>query len=49
MANYMLIPGQIENWIMIINMEGTSLLSLPDGLKEVIKALSEYFIAPSYV
>ena len=48
MANYMLIPGQIENWIMIINMEGTSLLSLPDGLKEVIKALSEYFIARLY-
>ncbi len=47
-VNNMLIPGQIENWIMIINMEGTSLLSLPDGLKEVIKALSEYFIARLY-
>ena len=48
MANYMLIPGQIENWIMIINMEGTSILSLPDGIKKVINALSEYFIARLY-
>ena len=48
MANYMLIPGQIENWIMLVNMDGTSILSLPDGIKKVINALSEYFIARLY-
>jgi len=44
----MLIPGQIENWIMLVNMDGTSILSLPDGIKKVINALSEYFIARLY-
>ena len=48
MANYMLIPGQIENWIMLVNMEGTSILSLPDSVKKLINALSEYFIARLY-
>ena len=48
MVNYMLIPGQIENWIMLVNMDGTSILSLPDGIKKVINALSEYFIARLY-
>ena len=48
MANYMLIDGQIENWIMFINLENTSLLSMPDSFKKLIKALSEYFIAKLY-
>ena len=48
MSNYMLIPGQIENWIMFMNVEKTSLFSLPDSLKKLIKALSDYFIARLY-
>ncbi len=48
MANYMLIPGQIENWIMFISLEGTSLLRMPDSVKKLITALSDYFIARLY-
>ena len=48
MANYMLIPGQIENWIMIVNMEGTSVLNIPDSVKKMITYLSDYFIARLY-
>ena len=48
MANYMLIPGQIENWIMFINVEGTSLLTMPDSFRKLITALSDYFIARLY-
>ena len=48
MANYMLIPGQIENWIMFINLENTSLLRLPDSFKKTVKILSNYFIARLY-
>ena len=33
---------------MLVNMDGTSILSLPDGIKKVINALSEYFIARLY-
>ena len=45
MVNYMMIPGQIENWIMIVNMDGTSILSIPESVKKLMKALSNYFIA----
>lgn len=48
MANNMLIPGQIENWIMFINLEGTSILSLPDSMKKLIQALSDNFLARLY-
>ena len=48
MVNYMLIPGQIENWIMIVNMEDTSVLKIPDSVKKLINYLSEYFIARLY-
>ena len=48
MAEYMLIPGQIENWIMFINLEKTSLLSMPDAIKKLIQTLSDYFIARHY-
>ena len=47
-VNYMLIPGQIENWIMIVNMEGTSILKIPDSVKKLINALSDYFLARLY-
>lgn len=45
MVNYMMIPGQIENWIMIVNMDGTSILSIPESVKKLMNALSNYFIA----
>lgn len=48
MVNYMLIPGQIENWIMLVNMDKTSVLNLPESVKKLIHCLSEYFIARLY-
>ena len=47
-VNNMLIPGQIENWIMILNFEGTSPLNLPDAVKKLIKTLSENFLSRLY-
>ena len=43
-CNYMMIPGQIENWIMIINLDGTNLLTVPNWMKKLMKSLSDYFI-----
>ena len=45
MCNYMMIPGQIENWIMIVNMDRTSILSIPDSVKKLMSSLSDYFIS----
>ena len=47
-TNYMLIPGQIENWIMLVNMDDTSILKLPDSVKKLINTSSEYFISRLY-
>jgi predicted CopG family antitoxin len=47
-VNNMLIPGQIENWIMILNFEGTSPLNIPDSVKQLIKTLSENFLSRLY-
>jgi hypothetical protein len=47
-VNNMLIPGQIENWIMILNFEGTSPLNMPDAVKQLIKTLSENFLSRLY-
>ena len=44
-CNYMMIPGQIENWIMIINLEGTNILTVPNSLKKLMKSLSDNFIS----
>jgi hypothetical protein len=42
-VNNLLIPGQIENWIMFFNLKGTSLLSLPEPIKLLVKELSDNF------
>ena len=42
-VNNLLIPGQIENWIMFVNLKGTSLLSLPEPMKLLLKELSDNF------
>ena len=47
-VNKMFIPGQIENWVMIINFKGTSFLSLPDPIKKLIQSLSDNFLARLY-
>ena len=47
-VNNMLIPGQIENWVMILSFEGTSPLNLPDAVKKLIKTLSENFLSRLY-
>ena len=44
----MFIPGQIENWIMILNFAGTSPLTLPDAVKKLIKTLSDNFLSRLY-
>ena len=47
-VNNMFIPGQIENWIMIINFNGCSPLNLPNVVKKMIKTLSENFLSRLY-
>jgi len=47
-VNNMLIPGQIENWIMILNFEGSSPLNMPDIVKKLIKVVSENFLSRLY-
>ena len=42
-VNNLLIPGQIENWIMFFNLKGTSLISLPEPIKLLVKELSDNF------
>ena len=46
--NNLLIPGQVENWNMIVNLKGTSIFSIPDPIKKVITCLSDNFIAKLY-
>ena len=41
--NNMIIPGQFETWNMIVNFKGISIISLPDSIKKLIPALSNYF------
>jgi hypothetical protein len=42
-VNNLLIPGQVENWIMFFNLKGTSLLSLPEPIKKLVQELSDNF------
>ena len=44
-CNYMMIPGQIENWIMIINLEGTNILTSKQfwKLDDFLKNIKEKF------
>ena len=42
-VNNLLIPGQVENWIMFFNLKGTSLLSLPEPIKQLVQELSDNF------
>ena len=46
--NNLLIPGQVENWNMIVNLKGISVISIPDPIKKVINCLSNNFIAKLY-
>ena len=48
MVNYMMIPGQIENWIILINLEGTDGVTLPTSMTKLVRALSDYFISRLY-
>ena len=43
-VNNMFLPGQFETWNMIVNLKGVSVISLPDSLKKLIPALSNYFL-----
>ena len=42
-VNNLLIPGQIENWIMLFNLKGTSIISLPEPMKLLVQELSDNF------
>ena len=44
LINNMIIPGQYETWNMFVNLKGVSVISLPDPLKKLIPALSNYFL-----
>ena len=47
-VNKMLIPGQVENWIMILNFGGSSPLNMPNVVKKMINTLSENFLSRLY-
>ena len=47
-VNNMIIPGQFESWTFIINLKGVSIFSLPDPVKKMIPALSDYFLERLY-
>jgi len=47
-VNKMLIPGQVENWIMILNFGGSSPLNMPNVVKKMINILSENFLSRLY-
>lgn len=40
---YMLIPGQIENWVVIVNFENCSLLTLPNEFKMFIQQMQDNY------
>ena len=48
MINYMMIPGQIENWIIYVNLNGTDGITLPIALTKIVKSLSDNFISRLY-
>ena len=48
MVNYMMIPGQIENWIIFVNLAGTDGVTLPGSMNKLVKALSDYFVSRLY-
>ena len=47
-VNNMIIPGQFESWVFIINLTGVSIFSLPEPVKKMIPALSDYFLGRLY-
>ena len=47
-VNNMLIPGQFESWTFIINLNGVSIMSLPEPVKKMIPGLSDYFLSRLY-
>ena len=48
LINYMMIPGQIENWIMFVNLNGTDGITLPTSMDKIVKSLSDHFISRLY-
>lgn len=50
--NNLFIPGQIENWVTIANLENCSLLTLPSDLKKIINEMQDHYrsrLANSFV
>lgn len=47
-CNNMIIPGQFESWDFIINLSGVSIISLPEPVKKMIPALSNFFLSRLY-
>ena len=47
-ANHLLIPGQIENWIMITNVRHVSMVFLPSKIKKIISVMSDNYRAKLY-
>ena len=47
-VNNMIIPGQYESWVFLLNLKGVSILNMPEPIKKMIPALSKYFIGRLY-
>ena len=47
-VNNMIIPGQYESWVFLLNLKGVSILNMPEPIKKMIPALSNFFIARLY-
>ncbi len=43
--HHLLIPGQIEDWVVISDMRGISVFSIPDDIKEFIKVMQSNYRA----
>ena len=43
--NHMLIPGKVERWNLVINLKGSTVLSLPEHIKKLIPCMNEAFIS----
>ena len=43
--NHMMIPGKVERWNLVINLRGSTVLSLPEHIKKLIPCMNEAFIS----
>lgn len=49
MCTYLLIPGQIENWIMITDVRNVRIFSIPQSMRKMIGIISDQFRSRLYL